>query len=66
MWDLIPHLVPTEVAVIAQCGLSSLIDMPQIRINRGLLIALAERWHSEYNTFHLATGEMIVTLEDVY
>ena len=27
---------------------------------------LCERWHSDPVTFHLPTGEMIVTLEDVY
>lgn len=42
------------------------MDMPKYRINRGLLTALAERWHSDHNTFHLATGEMTVTPEDVY
>lgn len=40
--------------------------MPQISINRGLLTTLAERWHNEHNTFHFPTGEMTVTLEDVY
>lgn len=36
--------------------------------NRGLLNALAERWNSEHNTFHLPIGEISVsvTLEDVY
>lgn len=40
--------------------------MPRYIINRGLLIAFAERWHSDTNTFHLATGEITVTLEDCY
>lgn len=40
--------------------------MPHIRINQGLLIALTERWHSEHNTFHLPTGDMTVTLENVW
>lgn len=43
-----------------------MLDMPQIRLNRGLLTALAERWHSDHNTFHLHTGEMTVMLEDVW
>ncbi|XP_059065566.1 protein MAIN-LIKE 1-like [Cryptomeria japonica] len=40
--------------------------MPRFTVNQGLLIALAERWHSDTNTFHFATGEMTVTLEDCY
>lgn len=43
-----------------------MIDMPQYRINTRLVTALAERWHSDHNTFHLATSEMTVTQEDVY
>ncbi|XP_059063972.1 serine/threonine-protein phosphatase 7 long form homolog isoform X1 [Cryptomeria japonica] len=35
-------------------------------INWGLLITLSERWHSDTNTFHLATGEITVTPEDYY
>lgn len=32
----------------------------------GLLKTLAERWHSEHNTFHFSTSEITVTHEDVY
>lgn len=31
-----------------------------------MLTALMERWDPNSNTFHLPTGEMMVTLEDVY
>ena len=31
-----------------------------------MLIALMERWDLNYNTFHLPTDEITVTLEDVY
>lgn len=55
-----------DLDMIGRCGLTSLIDIPQYRINRGLLTALAKRRHSDHNTFHLATREMEVTLEDVY
>lgn len=55
-----------DLDVIERCGLSSLLDMPWFTVNRGLLTALAERWHSDTNTFHFATGEMTVTLEDCY
>lgn len=40
--------------------------MPRPLINQGLLIALAECWHNENNTFHLVTGEMMVTPKEVY
>lgn len=30
------------------------------------MTALAERWHSDHNTFHLAISEMTVTPKDVY
>lgn len=43
-----------------------LLCMPHIRVNHRLLTALAKRWHSERNTFHLPTGEVTITLKDVY
>lgn len=47
-------------------GLFHAAFMPAIRANRGLLTALCERWHSETCSFHLPTGEAMITLEDVY
>lgn len=32
----------------------------------GMMSALAKRWHNETSSFHLPTGEAIVTLEDVW
>lgn len=55
-----------DLDVIERYGLSSLLDMPQFIVNRGLLTVLTERWHGDMNTFHFATGEMTVTLEDCY
>lgn len=55
-----------DLDIIVCCGLKSLLDIPQYRINKGLLTALAERWHGDHNPFHLATREMTVTPEDVY
>lgn len=63
---LIPHHSQVERDHIDRCDLSSLLDIPRSLINWGLLIALAERWHSEHNTFHLPMGEMRVTPKDVY
>lgn len=60
-------MTPAEVQWIGACGLGSLLTIPQgIRVNRGLLNVLVERWHSDHNTFHLPTGEMTMTPEDVY
>ncbi|KAH9291395.1 hypothetical protein KI387_043414, partial [Taxus chinensis] len=40
--------------------------MPQITLDHGLLMAIAERWHSESQCFRLPTGEITITLEDVW
>lgn len=60
------RLTQIEVDCIAATGLYEVMHMPVIRMNHGLITALAERWHSETCTFHLAQGEMTVTLEDVW
>lgn len=33
--------------------------------DHGLILALAERWQFETNTFHLTVGEMTITLDNV-
>lgn len=63
---LILQLAQPNNAVITCCGLSSLLSISQIRINQGLLTALAERWHSDHNTFHLHIGKMTITPKDVW
>lgn len=65
-WTLIPQLAHADLDIIERCGLTSLLDMPRFSVNRGLLTALAERWHNDTNTFHFATSEMTVTPEDCY
>lgn len=66
MRHLVPELTQYEIRHIDAYGLRHLLYMPDITHNGGLLTALAKRWHSEYNIFHLPTGEISVTLEDVY
>ena len=59
-------MIEGEREVLASLGLYHITFMPEIRSNSGLLTTLAERWHSETSSFHLPTGEAIVTLEDVW
>lgn len=66
MRHLIPDLDTATVRHIDVCGLRHLLYMPEIRINKGLLTILIERWHSDHNSLHLPTREISVTLEDVY
>lgn len=59
---------PTDddrVAIVA-CRLSHILFISYYWKNGALLTALAKRWHSEHNTFHLSTREIIVTPKDVY
>ena len=39
--------------------------IPAINFDSALIAALVERWRRETNTFHLPSGEMTITLEDV-
>lgn len=66
MRHLIPYLYAIAIRHIDACGLRHILYMPKIRMNRGLLIALVERWHSDHNSFHFPTREISVTKEDVY
>lgn len=66
MCHLVLELTQAEVRHIDAYGLHHLLYMSNITHNRGLLTVLVERWHSEHNTFHLPTGEIGVTLKDVY
>ena len=47
-------------------GLTHLCDVPNIRVNHGLLGALVERFYLKMNTFHLPLREVTVTPEDIY
>ncbi|KAG9450276.1 hypothetical protein H6P81_010241 [Aristolochia fimbriata] len=52
------------LSYIKAAGFSALHRVQWLRLDKPLITALVERW-SETNTFHLANGEMMITLEDV-
>ena len=46
-------------------GFWHMFEVGYHKIDTGLITALAERWRPETNTFHIPTGEITVTLQDV-
>jgi len=59
-------LTETDRVALGAMGLDYVCFMSEVQANRGLLTAVVERFHSEDGTFNFPTGEMTVTLEDVY
>ncbi|KAG9458400.1 hypothetical protein H6P81_002908 [Aristolochia fimbriata] len=60
-WPMDEGMLP----YIEAAGFSALHRVQLLRLDKPLITALVERWRSETNTFHLANGEMTITLEDV-
>ena len=50
---------------LKKLGLYYVSRLGDIRIDKGLITALVERWRPETATFHLPVGEMTITLQDV-
>jgi hypothetical protein len=50
---------------IAKTGLADLAKTGHMMVDPYLISAFAERWHEETSSFHMLTGEVTVTLDDV-
>ena len=59
-------LMPTDWAWIEAIGLGYLARFPNTCTYMVMVTVLWEQWHSETMTFHLPTGEMTMTLKNVY
>ncbi|KAH7865052.1 hypothetical protein Vadar_001673 [Vaccinium darrowii] len=61
----LPPLSQPVIQLIRQAGFGSLLVMPFMQLDLGLLTALVERWRPETHTFHFPSAEATVTLQDV-
>ena len=48
---------------LVEFGFYGLYNLTKLRLDWGLLMALAERWRPETHTFHMTVGECTVTLQ---
>ncbi|KAG9444778.1 hypothetical protein H6P81_016118 [Aristolochia fimbriata] len=60
-WPMDERMLP----YVEAAGFGALHRVQWLRLDKPLITALVKRWRSETNTFHLANGEMTITLEDV-
>ncbi|KAG9444280.1 hypothetical protein H6P81_015620 [Aristolochia fimbriata] len=60
-WPMDERMLP----YIEAAGFGALYRVQWLRLDKPLITSLVERWRNETNTFHLANGEMTITLEDV-
>uniref|UniRef100_A0A2N9EY04 Aminotransferase-like plant mobile domain-containing protein n=1 Tax=Fagus sylvatica TaxID=28930 RepID=A0A2N9EY04_FAGSY len=56
---------PRIVSYLRHAEFYGLSRLPFIKLDWHLITALVERWRLETHTFHLPSGEMTITLEDV-
>ncbi|KAH9325625.1 hypothetical protein KI387_005803, partial [Taxus chinensis] len=61
-----PHVTVAQWLVMREVGLGGVQRYRDVDRDHILMAALIERWDPATNVFHLPTGEMTVTLEDVY
>lgn len=60
------ELLDEDIALIQHLGLYHMLHIPEVGANQAMITTLIERWHSETRSFHLPTGEALITLEDVW
>ncbi|GMP60949.1 hypothetical protein CsSME_00023612 [Camellia sinensis var. sinensis] len=53
------------VPYLQRAGFCRLIHVPFIQLGWHLIVVIVERWRSETHTFHLTSGEVTITLQDV-
>lgn len=63
---LVHDLSDAQRGHIGLCGFGYLLQIPDIHVNHNMLTTLVEHFHSEYNTFHLLVGEMMINPKDIY
>ncbi|KAJ3684672.1 hypothetical protein LUZ61_013836 [Rhynchospora tenuis] len=56
---------PQIEPILSGFGLNNMALLGRIKIDWALITALVERWRRETHTFHLPTGEIAPTLQDV-
>ncbi|KAH9307023.1 hypothetical protein KI387_011427, partial [Taxus chinensis] len=61
-----PHVSVAQWAIMCEVGLGGVQRYRVIEREHSLMVALIERWDPATNVFHLPTGEMTITLKDVY
>ncbi|KAH9325905.1 hypothetical protein KI387_006083, partial [Taxus chinensis] len=61
-----PHVSVAQWGIMSEVGLGGVQRYRVINRYHSLMVSLIERWDPTTNVFHLPTGEMTITLEDVY
>ncbi|KAG9447024.1 hypothetical protein H6P81_013152 [Aristolochia fimbriata] len=60
-WPMDERMLP----YIKAAEFGALYKVQWLRLDKPVITSLVERWRSETNTFHLANGEITITLEDM-
>ena len=59
------RLLEFQRARLARMGFGHFLEIVPFEIHLGLLVSFAERFNSNFGSFILRVGEMMITLEDV-
>lgn len=58
-------LTKKQIDLVGKAGFGYFRLIGQVSLNNPLISALVERWRRETNTFHLPSGEITITLDEV-